>query len=74
MRRALDANHDQRAHTARQLGITREELYNRRPTLTGIARVMRNRGLAGLAPEAGGASEPPELPKSETARSQSTLR
>jgi len=51
-----------------------EGLYKRKPTLTGIARVLRNRGLAGLARECNGASERAGLPKSETARSQSTLR
>jgi hypothetical protein len=50
LRRALEANQQQRARTARQLGITRKGLYKKRPTLTGIARVLRHRGLAGLAP------------------------
>jgi DNA-binding NtrC family response regulator len=49
LRRALEANQNQRTRTARQLGITRERLYKEKPTLTGIARVLRNRGLAGLA-------------------------
>jgi len=45
----LEANQHQRVRTARQLGITREGLYKKRPTWTGIAGVLRNRGLAGLA-------------------------
>jgi DNA-binding NtrC family response regulator len=49
LRRALEANQQQRTRTARQLGITREGLYKKRPTLTGIAGVLRNRGLAGFA-------------------------
>jgi DNA-binding NtrC family response regulator len=57
LRRALEANQNQRTPTARQLGITREGLYKERPTLTGIAKVLRNRGLAGLARECSGASE-----------------
>jgi DNA-binding NtrC family response regulator len=48
LRRALEANQNQRARTARQLGITREGLYKKMPALTGIARTLRNRGLAGL--------------------------
>jgi hypothetical protein len=50
LRRAIEANQQQRARTARQLGITREGLYKKRPTLTGIARALRHRGLARLAP------------------------
>jgi hypothetical protein len=50
LRRALEVNQQQRARTARQLGITREGLYKKRPTLTGIARALRHRGLARLAP------------------------
>ena len=41
----------------RHLGVTREGLYKERPTLTGVARVLRNRALAGLAPERGGSRE-----------------
>ena len=33
---------------AMQAVITREGVYKKRPTLTGIARILRNRGLAGL--------------------------
>ncbi len=36
LRCALEANQNQRTRTARQLGITREGLYKKRPTLTGI--------------------------------------
>ena len=48
LRRALEANQHQRVRTARQLGITREGLYKKRPTSTGIARVLQDRRLAGL--------------------------
>jgi hypothetical protein len=45
---ARSPTEEQHARTARQLGITREGLYKKRPTLTGIARALRNRGLVGV--------------------------
>jgi hypothetical protein len=49
LRPALEANQNQRTRTARQLGITREGLYKKRPTLTGIARSCETGDLRGSA-------------------------